>query len=83
MKIVIFETEEWEQPAFEPLIHEHEVILLETKLTAENAVDYRDADIIVLRVFFWTLFKGYKLGIPLLENPMNIFKFKRCHISKR
>jgi D-lactate dehydrogenase len=46
MKIVIFETEEWEQPAFEPLIHEHEVILLETKLTSENAVDYNDADII-------------------------------------
>lgn len=46
MKIVIFETEPWEQPAFDPLKDEHEVVLLETKLTEENADTYADAEIV-------------------------------------
>jgi D-lactate dehydrogenase len=46
MKIVIFETEPWEQPAFDPLKDEHEIILLETRLTEENVSDYYDAEVI-------------------------------------
>jgi len=46
MKIVIFETEPWEQPAFDPLKEDHKVVLLETRLTEENAGKYKDADVI-------------------------------------
>mgnify|MGYP006301910705 CR=1 FL=1 len=46
MKIVIFETEPWEQPAFDPLKEDHEVVLLETRLTEENSGEVHDAEII-------------------------------------
>ncbi len=46
MKIVIFETELWEQPAFDPLTKDHEVVFLESRLTEENAAEFQDADVI-------------------------------------
>lgn len=46
MKIIIFETEAWEQDAFRPLGEEHDLELLETKLTRKNAGEYADADVI-------------------------------------
>lgn len=46
MKIVVFETEPWEQKAFDELKVRNEVILLESKLSSENAAEYSDADVI-------------------------------------
>jgi len=46
MKIVVFETEPWEQKAFDELKENHEVILLDDKLTAENAPEYANADVV-------------------------------------
>lgn len=46
MKIIVFETEPWEQKAFDELKENHEVTLLENKLSAENAAEYSDADVI-------------------------------------
>lgn len=46
MKIVVFETEPWEQKAFDELKKDHEVVLLENRLSAENAPEYSDAEII-------------------------------------
>jgi D-lactate dehydrogenase len=46
VKIVVFEVDEWEEEGFSSLQDEHEVELVDQKLTADNAVDYSDADII-------------------------------------
>jgi len=46
MKIVIFEVEGWEREAFEDLQHNHDLHLTSEKLSADNASDYEDADII-------------------------------------
>ncbi len=46
MKIVIFEVEQWERSAFEQFQPEHEVVYTDAGLSAENAGEYADADII-------------------------------------
>lgn len=46
MKIVVFETEEWEKETFQQLEEEVDLLMLEDKLTEENASEYHDADII-------------------------------------
>ncbi len=46
MKIVVFETEEWEKETFQQLEEEVDLLMLEEKLTEENASEYHDADII-------------------------------------
>lgn len=46
MKIVVFETEPWEQKAFDELKVNNDVILMENKLSAGNAPEYSDADVI-------------------------------------
>jgi D-lactate dehydrogenase len=51
MKIVAFEIEPWERDAFAILGEEHTLILLEAKLTAANAKDYADADVISTFIF--------------------------------
>ena len=51
MKIVAFEIEAWERDAFGELSDDHTLILLETKLTAANAKDYADADVISTFIF--------------------------------
>jgi D-lactate dehydrogenase len=51
MKIVAFEIEAWEKEAFANLGEEHTLILLESKLTAANAKDYADADVISTFIF--------------------------------
>ena len=51
MKIVAFEIEAWEKEAFAQLGADHTLVLLETKLTAANAKDYADADVISTFIF--------------------------------
>lgn len=51
MKIVAFEIEAWEKEAFAQLGADHTLVLLETKLTAANARDYADADVISTFIF--------------------------------
>jgi D-lactate dehydrogenase len=46
MRIVVFELEDWERAAFEPLCDEHDVQLLAEPLTQETAADYADADVV-------------------------------------
>lgn len=46
MNIVVFEIEDWEREAFEGLQDEHDVILTAEALSAENAADYADAEIV-------------------------------------
>jgi D-lactate dehydrogenase len=46
VKIVVFETEAWEEEAFDALKEEHTVELLGTPLTEENASEHADADIV-------------------------------------
>jgi D-lactate dehydrogenase len=46
MKIVIFETEPWEQDAFAPLRKMHDMVMVKDPLTEKNATDYQDADIV-------------------------------------
>lgn len=46
MKIVIFETEEWEWEPLQSLAGPHELVFVPERLKAENAADYADADII-------------------------------------
>jgi len=46
MKIVIFELEDWERGAFEPLAVDHDVKLLAEPLTRDRASEYADADIV-------------------------------------
>lgn len=46
MKIIVFETEAWEESAFEELGQDQEVEMLEAKLTQDNASEYADADVI-------------------------------------
>ena len=46
MKIVIFEVEAWERPAFEKLGPDHEVVTLSEALTPHTLADYSDAEII-------------------------------------
>ena len=46
MEIVVFEVEEWEKGAFDQLQDDHEVVLLEGPLNADNASEYADAEII-------------------------------------
>jgi D-lactate dehydrogenase len=46
MKIAIFETEPWEEEAFNALQEDHEVVLTEAKLNRDNAELFKDADII-------------------------------------
>lgn len=51
MKIVAFEIEAWEREAFEQLGKEHTLVLLETKLSAANAKEHADADVISPFIF--------------------------------
>jgi D-lactate dehydrogenase len=51
MKIVAFEIEAWEKDAFAKLGEDHTLILLDTKLTAANAKEYADADVISTFIF--------------------------------
>jgi D-lactate dehydrogenase len=44
MKITIFELEEWERQAFEKLCRQHDVTLLSSPLSAENANHHADAE---------------------------------------
>ena len=44
MKIALFEIEAWERMAFEPLADGHEVVFVETALTADTAKEYADAE---------------------------------------
>jgi D-lactate dehydrogenase len=46
MKIVGFEVEDWERDCFKKLREDHDVVLLEKKLTADNVDQYKDADIL-------------------------------------
>ncbi|WP_422006154.1 hydroxyacid dehydrogenase [Pyruvatibacter mobilis] len=46
MKIVIFETEEWEWEPLQSLAGPHELVFVPERLKAENAATYADADII-------------------------------------
>jgi len=46
MKIVVFELEEWERPLFEEIAANHDVALVDRALTAKNAAEYEDAEII-------------------------------------
>ncbi|MFW5714718.1 MAG: hydroxyacid dehydrogenase, partial [Brevefilum sp.] len=51
MKIVAFEIEAWEREAFAQLEEDHTLVLLEEKLTAKNAKDHADADVISTFIF--------------------------------
>lgn len=46
MKLAIFEIEEWEHEAFEPLNRAHEVIFVPGRLTAHTAANYADIEMI-------------------------------------
>jgi D-lactate dehydrogenase len=46
MKIVIFEVEAWERDVFAPLQAAHDVVFVREPLTARNAAQYADADIV-------------------------------------
>lgn len=46
MKIAVFEVEDWERGAFEPLQQEHEVVFHNEPLNAANADRYADADVV-------------------------------------
>jgi D-lactate dehydrogenase len=46
MKIVVFEVEQWERPAFDSLRDSHEVIFENRPLTASNIAQYTDAEIV-------------------------------------
>lgn len=46
MKVVVFETEGWEQKPFEKLKDKHEVVLTEAAVTENLGSRFRDADII-------------------------------------
>ncbi len=46
MKIVVFETEEWEMEPLRSLAVDHDVTFVPQRLKPENAADYADADII-------------------------------------
>jgi D-lactate dehydrogenase len=46
MKLAIFEIEEWEHEAFEPLNRAHEVIFVPGRLTADTAAKYADIEMI-------------------------------------
>jgi len=60
MKIVIFEVETWEREAFAGLGHAHDIVYLATPLTADNAADFADADIVSTFIYS-------DLGRPVLE----------------
>lgn len=51
MKIAVFEVEEWEREAFQPLQAEHEVVFLHEPLTDENASRYADAEVISVFIY--------------------------------
>lgn len=46
MKIAVFEVEDWERDAFQPLQGEHDVVFLNEPLNAVNAGRYADAEVI-------------------------------------
>jgi len=46
MKIVIFETEEWEWEPLQSLADSHDLVFVPERLKAENAAEFADADII-------------------------------------
>lgn len=46
MKIVVFESEEWERPHFDRLRADHELVFESHPLDADNAARYADADIV-------------------------------------
>jgi D-lactate dehydrogenase len=60
MKVVVYELEDWERQAFEPLGEEHDVVLLSEPLTHDNAGQAADADIISTFIYS-------KLGRDVLE----------------
>jgi len=65
MKIVIFELEDWERSAFEPLQDEHQVELQSSPLNAETAGEHADAE--VVSTFIYS-----KLGRQVLEKLPNL-----------
>jgi len=65
MKIVIFEAEEWEAKAFEPLRDEHELICTDKPLRAETAGEFEDAE--VVSAFIYS-----RLGSNVLERLPNL-----------
>lgn len=46
MKITIFDLEDWERESFERLAHDHELKLLAEPLSAENAGQHSDAEVV-------------------------------------
>ena len=46
MKIVIFDIEDWEKPTFGSLGDDHELTFVSEPLSADNAEEYRDAEIL-------------------------------------
>jgi D-lactate dehydrogenase len=46
MKIVAFEVEEWERPAFDRLAEEHELRIVPEPLTEKNAAEHADAEVV-------------------------------------
>lgn len=46
MKIIVFEVEEWERPAFDRLKEEHEITFVDDLLTKDNVKQYADAEVV-------------------------------------
>lgn len=51
MKIIIFDVEDWERETFQRLHEDHELTITADSLTAENASEFADADIISTFVY--------------------------------
>ncbi len=51
MKIVAFEVEDWEECAFDRFEDEHEVVCVSEPLTADNAGEYSDAEVITTFIY--------------------------------
>lgn len=51
MKIVVFEVEEWEEEAFTGLRDEHDLTLTNQKLTARNADQYAETEIVSVFIY--------------------------------
>ncbi len=60
MKIAVFEVEDWEREVFKELATEHEVRFLREPLTAANADDHADVDVVA--VFIYSKLTANTLG---------------------
>lgn len=65
MKIVVFNVESWERQTFDRLSDEHQIEYVEKPLTADNASQYRDAEIISTFIYS-------DLHTPVLEQLPNL-----------